>query len=207
MKKEFIGLKSKEKILSLLVKKAIIWIFLPLFSSLFFLCKGKKNALRPYGYMREEYLEEKYIDFSNEFMKFKHSSLSKIEIIPHKKHWFNLIYPHIKATIYLTYFPVNKNLEKLVYESELSVKRHQIKASYIKEKSFFNPKSKNYGKIYQLGGESASNLQFYLTDGVKHFLSGILYFDHYVVDEDFLLPKIKYIKKNIKKLLESLTWK
>jgi hypothetical protein len=55
-----------------------------------------------------------------------------------------------------------KEVEKMVY-------KHTIKASAIETKSFSYPKNKVYGNMYELKGESASNIQIFVTDSTKTF--------------------------------------
>ena len=83
---------------------------------------------------------------------------------------------------------------------------HTIKANSANDSKFENPDRKVYGLITRLGGETASNIQFHLTDSVRHFISGSLYF-HVHPKPDSLRPAIDYIEKDIKYFAESLKWK
>lgn len=167
---------------------------------------SKHRLPKPYGYMRMEYPEAKYSRFqSNCPFEFDLSDFSTVQEQPNKC-WYNIIYPEMMATIYLTYIPVKKNLKTLVKETEKLVYKHTIKASYINEQIFAQPWNKTYGMLYELGGESASNLQFFLTDSRRHFLSGALYF-RVTPDEEAMRPVIDYLKKDIQHLMESLHWK
>lgn len=173
----------------------------------FALINCSKDPLpKPYGYMRLEYPEARYTLFHSICpFEFERSDFSIIQE-QDRKCWYNISYPEMNATIYLTYTPVNKNLKTLIKETEKLIYKHTIKASYINEQAFNQPERKTHGMFYELGGESASNLQFFLTDNSRHFLSGALYFRS-IPDEEALRPAIDYLKKDIQHLMESLHWK
>jgi hypothetical protein len=59
-----------------------------------------------------------------------------------------------------------REVEKMVYE-------HTIKASSIDTKTFSYPERKIYGNFYELKGQTASNIQFFVTDSTRHFITGI----------------------------------
>jgi len=63
-----------------------------------------------------------------------------------------------------------------------------------------------YGILYDLKGNTASSVQFYVTDSVKHFLRGSLYFEA-VPDADSLAPVINFFRGDIVHLIETLKWK
>jgi gliding motility-associated lipoprotein GldD len=57
-----------------------------------------------------------------------------------------------------------------------------------------------------LKGNTASNLQFTLTDSTRHFLRGALYFDN-VPNKDSIAPIANYIRADMVRLMESFEWK
>jgi gliding motility-associated lipoprotein GldD len=81
----------------------------------------------------------------------------------------------MKATIYLTYKPVNNNINVLLRDAQKLTYEHVIKADDILEQPYLNPK-KVYGMFYQVDGNAATNSQFYATDSTKHFVTGSVYF-------------------------------
>jgi gliding motility-associated lipoprotein GldD len=92
-----------------------------------------------------------------------------------------------------------KDAEKLVYE-------HTIKATSIDTQSFSYPDKKVFGNFYELKGPSASNLQFYVTDSTKHFLTANLYFNSRP-KPDSLAPAVDYIKRDMRHILDTFKWK
>lgn len=117
-----------------------------------------------------------------------------------------LQYPKMKATIYLTYQPIQNNLKDLLRDAQKLTYKHVIKADEISEQLYINEKRKVYGMFYDVGGNAASNTQFYVTDSLKHFVTGTIYF-YAKPNFDSLLPASDYIKKDMLKIMESLEWK
>lgn len=119
---------------------------------------------------------------------------------------FNIEYPQLKGTIYLTYKPVDNNLFDLIKDAQNLTQKHTIKADEIAEVVFENSDKKVYGMFYEIGGNAASQSQFYVTDSTKHFLSGSLYF-YAKPNYDSIFPASEYLKKDIKRIMETLEWR
>ncbi len=123
-----------------------------------------------------------------------------------KKCWVNITYPKLKASLNITYRPVENNLKELLRESEKLTYNHTIKADNIITLPFENSKHKKYGALAEVIGNAASPIQFHLTDSTKHFITGALYFK-VQPNYDSILPAIKFVEKDIKHLMETLEWK
>lgn len=120
--------------------------------------------------------------------------------------WFNLEFPKFKATLYLSYKPINNNIAKYLDDSHDIANRHQIKATGLDEVAIFRDSSKVYGLLFDISGNTASSLQFYLTDSTKHFLRGSLYFNS-VPNIDSLKIVVDYLKKDVLHLINTTAWK
>jgi gliding motility-associated lipoprotein GldD len=121
--------------------------------------------------------------------------------------WFDIEFPSYKAKIYLTYIDVKNDLDSLLDQSyNLNVKNHVAKADAIKEKVFSNRENKVYGVLYDLKGNTASAVEFYVTDSLSHYLRGSLYFAA-EPNADSLAPVIDFFREDIIHLIESLKWK
>ena len=97
------------------------------------------------------------------------------------------------------------DLFKILEESRNMVYKHTIKADAINEKLYRNKKSNTYGTLYDISGETASSVQFHLTDSTKNFVRGSLYFD-VSTNEDSLKPIIDYLRQDILTIMETLVW-
>ncbi|MDO5656221.1 MAG: gliding motility lipoprotein GldD [Flavobacteriaceae bacterium] len=163
---------------------------------------------KPYGDVRLEYPAAEYAKFNTDCpFSFQYSSLAekrpKDSICA-----YNLYYPNLKATIYLTYDNVEKKgLVNLIRDAEKAVyEMHTTKAEYIEPKLIIRSKERVFGTLYELSGESAMNFQFHITDSVQHFLRGSVYFRSHP-KPDSLAPAIEYMRLDIEKLMESARWK
>jgi gliding motility-associated lipoprotein GldD len=134
---------------------------------------------------------------------FEVSNNTKVEF--NDKCWVNIKYPALKATLNITYRPVENNLNELLRESEKLTYNHAIKADGISTLPYENGIKKTFGSISEVTGNAASPIQFYLTDSTKHFITGALYFE-VQPNYDSILPAVKYLEKDIKHLMETLEW-
>jgi gliding motility-associated lipoprotein GldD len=107
----------------------------------------------------------------------------------------------MKATIYLTYKPVTKNINELLRDAKLTYE-HVIKADDILEQPYLNPE-KVFGMFYQVEGNAATNSQFYVTD-IKHFVIGSVYFIQNPLR--FYYASSKLYQNDMQRLMET-KWK
>jgi len=119
--------------------------------------------------------------------------------------WYNVNYPAYKAKIHLSYIPIHQNLDSLLEESHKFVFEHTVRADAIDETSFRKPEKDLHGVLFDLQGNSASNMEFWATDSTHHFLRGALYFET-TPNVDSLAPIINYIKTDIVYMINSLEW-
>ena len=132
--------------------------------------------------------------------------LKSTTIIDEKNNWLKITYPNLKASIDITYRPVENNLKELLNEAEKLVFKHAVKAAQIIPKDFVNPKKRVFGSLYEITGNAASHLQFHATDSTNNFIKGSLYF-YAKPNYDSILPAVAYIKRDVLKLVETLEWK
>lgn len=119
--------------------------------------------------------------------------------------WAKIHYPSLNATIHLTYREIDNNLNFVLKEVEKLTFEHTIKAAVINAQPFENKFNNVYGKMINIEGNVASNIQFHATDSVKNVLFGALYFN-VKPNYDSILPALNYIEKDIKNLMESIEW-
>lgn len=130
---------------------------------------------------------------------------SNVEIIEQPKYWRQIKYPKLKASIDITYRPIQKNLKELLVESEKLVYKHAVKAEEISTKNFVNYDKRVFGSMQEISGNAASQIQFHITDSTHNFIKGALYF-YAKPNYDSILPAVDYIKKDILRLIETLEW-
>lgn len=120
--------------------------------------------------------------------------------------WFNLEFPRFRAIVHFSYKPVNQNLESILKESYSFAYSHSIKADAITEQPWQNSANKVYGLLYDIKGNTASSIQFFLTDSTKNFLRGALYFSA-EPNADSLDPVIQFLREDIIHMIETFNWK
>jgi len=120
--------------------------------------------------------------------------------------WLNINFPKYKGTIHLTYGEIGSNLDqhieniwKLVY-SKIAQRADAVDEYYIIREPDV------YSVIYEIKGNAASPMEFLVTDSVKHFLRGALYFS-VKPNYDSLAPAIIFFREDIIHLIETIKWK
>jgi len=125
-----------------------------------------------------------------------------------EKHWIEIYYPELEATIHITYKKVNNNqalLKEFLQDAYVLTAKHQIKAYAIEETIVRTPGGKTV-VVAELDGEVPSQFQFTTTDSTENFLRGALYFN-VPVQNDSLQPAIEYMKKDVMHLINTLRWR
>jgi gliding motility-associated lipoprotein GldD len=101
---------------------------------------------------------------------------------------------------------MNGNFQQLSEEARMLVyKPHTVKADAISESLYQSAERDVYGILYELKGNTASNVQFVVSDSVTHFLRGALYFNSNP-NKDSIAPVVNYINEDIIRLVETLRW-
>jgi gliding motility-associated lipoprotein GldD len=175
------------------------------FSGLLFTSCKDDVLPKPPSQLRLDYPVAKYDAFENH-CPFTFNMNSEAVIKEEKDCGFTISYPKMKATIYLTYKPVNGNIDKLLRDAQKLTYEHVIKADDIIEQPYLNPNKKVYGMFYKVSGNAATNAQFYATDSIKHFLTASVYF-YAKPNFDSIMPAADYIRNDMQTLIETLKWK
>ena len=165
---------------------------------------------KPYGYFRVELPEAHYrmMDTLNYPYRFELSTLTKVEFRQAKdeKYWMDIQYPSLNASLYCSYKPIHNNLFELSEDSRKYVYKHAVKADGIAETAYNNTDKAVYGIFYDIQGNTASSMQFIVTDSTKNFFRGALYFES-VPNKDSIAPMVEYIRKDMIRLIETFEWK
>ncbi len=120
--------------------------------------------------------------------------------------WINIEFKKFGGKLHISYKPVNHNVNKFIEDSRILAYKHTIKADAIRETVYTNDSARVYGLLYEIKGDAASSVQFYLTDSNRHFLRGSLYF-YVQPDADSLAPVIDFFLEDIRHLMETFEWK
>lgn len=176
-----------------------------LFYALIFASCSNETQPKPKAYLSLQYPIKKYEKLGIE-RPYSFEVLENVTLIDEANNWLKIQYPNLKASLDITYRPVENNLMELLTEAEKLVFKHTVKAEQIIPEDFINKEYNVFGSVYNITGNAASQIQFHATDSIKHFIKGSLYF-YTKPNYDSLLPAVAYLKKDIIKIMESLEWK
>ena len=166
---------------------------------------------KPKGYNRIVLPENEYRALPDSFpYQFEYSTQAKIlkdSSWIAEPYWIDLYYPEFKASIELSYKPVNNDqqlLREYLATAYKLTSKHQVKA-YAIDEAVIQTETGKTAVIAELSGEVPSQYQFFSTDSVNHFFRGALYFNT-ATKNDSLAPVIEFVRDDIVHLLNTLEW-
>ena len=166
---------------------------------------SKPSTPKEYGYYRIDLPSHGYQPETIYHATFQMSSFAQIEHLP-EEGFFNILYPALNGRIHCSYKPVRHNLGALTEDAHEFVYSHAGKATAIPEREYVNSETGVYGVYFELHGNTASPLQFFLTDSIDNFFRGAVYISA-VPNVDSLAPVIDYISEDVRVLIESFQWR
>lgn len=119
--------------------------------------------------------------------------------------WQNIYFPEQNGQLHLTYLPLQANLAEYIEDTHKFVYKHTIKADDIQMREYIATQRSVYGTLYDIEGNTASSLQFYLTDSTRHFLRGALYLNE-KPNKDSLNVVLDYLREDVVRLMQTLEW-
>jgi len=136
------------------------------------------------------------------------SKLAEIKLRENRDevYWIDIIYPTLNAKIHGSYIRINNNLFELTEDARQFAYAHVSQASDLREPFFYHPEKSVYGVLYDIRGNVASPVQFFVTDSVQHFFRGALYF-YNRPNQDSIAPMLDYIRQDIIHLIETFEWR
>ena len=184
-------------------------VFLLFFlAGIFYSCRENFTP-RPYGFYRVYIPAPEYtmIDIPGLPYRFEMSQLAKIVFRdnPGEAYWIDIVYPTLNATIHVSYFAITDNLFELTEEARQFAYAHIRRADDLRAPFFYHPERSVFGILYDIRGNVASPVQFFVTDSVRHFFRGGLYFYH-TPNQDSIMPMLNYIRQDIIHLMETFEW-
>lgn len=184
-------------------------IILLLLASLFVSCQ-RRAVPKPTGYFRIAIPDTAYSYTS--LPKFPYTfRLSKNAYINEhpadgEKYWIDIQYPTLNATIHCSYKPIRNNFRELSHDAQEFLYKHTTVASAIPVQEFANPDNDVWGLYYELHGNTATPMQFVLTDSTKHFFRGSIYCNC-IPNQDSLAPIYDYLREDVRMIMESMEWR
>lgn len=179
---------------------------------MFAACSGNNYSPKPRGYYYIELPKKSYRIFDGGCAyTFEYPVYANMEPDSSRDTqpcWYNLSFTQFNGRLHLTYYDVSsrKEYEGLVEDARTFAFKHTVKANAIDQKLINYPDKKVYGIYYAIEGNTASSVQFFLTDSTRHYFRGALYFNERP-QYDSIQPVITFIKKDIDRMIETFKWK
>ena len=173
---------------------------------------GGDYTPKPRGYFKIDLPEKKYQQYQGDCnYNFEYPVYAKVFADSAKNSkpcWLNVSFPQFNSKIHLSYqqFTSEKTFYALVEDARKLAFTHTVKATAIDEARINYPEHKVYGTFYTIKGNTASSLQFFLTDSTKNYLRGALYF-HEQPRQDSIQPVLDFIRKDINVMIKTFRWK
>jgi gliding motility-associated lipoprotein GldD len=173
---------------------------------------GGDYSPKPRGFFRIEFPKKAYQTYSGDCnYTFEYPVYSRV--VPDssknsKPCWLNVVYPKFNSKVHLSYQPITskKVFDALVEDARKLAFTHTVKATAIDEAWISYPQNRVFGTFYSIKGNTASAIQFFVTDSSSHYLRGSLYFNE-LPRQDSIQPVLDFVRKDINILIKSLRWK
>lgn len=200
----------------------------------FFCACNSTYTSKKKGYFKIDLPQKKYVVFDEPGMpySFEYPVYAKIikdstyfDANPENDFWRNIDFPEFDAKIFLSYkqiggkalYKVKKadgtykdslglnEYDKMINDAfNLTNKNDDIATS--KKDSLFKTAAGISGLLFKLGGNAATQRQFFMTDTSKNFIRGALYF-YATPNADSVKPVVDFLQEDIDHLINSFHWK
>jgi gliding motility-associated lipoprotein GldD len=170
---------------------------------------------KPRGYFNISFPEKKYEVFDQPGYPYTFEYPVYAKVVrdtsffgdaPENPWWINVNFPQFAGTIYISYKQIGAyTLGKLVNDAYNMTNKHSIKAYSIDDSVITTPNNV-HGVFFKVGGDVATANQFFLTDSVKNFLRGALYFDT-TPNQDSLKPVNDFLREDMVHMVNTFKWK
>lgn len=185
------------------------------FVCLFVVCSCNSDyTIKRKGYFKINFPEHKYQLFDSPGYPYTfeypvYASIKKetafFEDSTSNPYWINVDFPQFNGRIYISYKAVGTDINKLVNDAFTMTYKNTSKATEITDSMMRTPNGVS-GMFFNVAGNAATAKQFFVTDSVKHFLRGALYFDA-TPNEDSLGIVNEFLQVDMKHLINTLKWK
>lgn len=167
---------------------------------------------KPRGYARIEPPVASYSTFDVDSLPFSLNLSDAVEVelsesLSSSSLNININYPSLNARLYCSYNSVAPaSLVNLLLESRSIVVRQMAAGDILRESAYSDPNCAIYGSLFELGGASATPIQFIVTDSISSLFRAALYFDC-KPNVDSLAPAVDHIRKDILEMIQTFRWR
>jgi len=144
---------------------------------------------------------------------------------PENNYWRNIDFPQFNGKIFLSYkiiggkalYKIKQSngiykdssstniFDKMVADAFTLTNKNDVISSSIKDSLIETPNGIS-GVFFKVGGNAATAKQFFLTDSVKHFIRGALYFN-VTPNADSLKPVHDFLQVDMDHIISTFKWK
>ncbi len=171
-------------------------------------------TIRQKGYFRIDFPKHEYRTFDKPGYPYRFEYPVYANVVqdttyfdekPENPYWINIEFPSLNGKVYISYKEIRNNeFSKLIDDAFKLTYKHSSKATAIRDSLIRTPNGIP-GIFFKVGGNAATARQFFLTDSVKHFLRGALYFDA-TPNSDSLGIVNDFLEVDMKHLINTLEW-
>jgi gliding motility-associated lipoprotein GldD len=192
------------------------FLFIITCSTLLLIACNSNYTYKKKGYFRIDFPEKKYVSFDQPGYPYSfeypvYATVIKDSTFFNDKAddwWINIEIPQFAGRIYVSYKQVGdrNKFDTLVNDAfKMAYRKNTEVATGIETTPITTPNGVE-GMYFSLEGNTATANQFFLTDTVKHFFRGALYFDA-APNADSLGIVNEFLKKDMLHLINTLKWK
>jgi gliding motility-associated lipoprotein GldD len=183
---------------------------------------------KPKGYFKIDFPDHQYRSFDQPGYPYTFEypvyanivrDSSFFEASPENPYWINIDFPRFNARIYVSYKAIGppagksspypkatgNSFDKLRDDAYKMTMKHSYKATSIEDSVIRTPGGIS-GIFFNVGGNAATAKQFFLTDSVRHFLRGALYFDA-PPNEDSVGIVNRFLQEDMLHLINTFHWR
>ncbi len=120
--------------------------------------------------------------------------------------YMTLRFPGQRANVFLTCRQIDGDLRQLIEDAHAFKDKHEAMAARIRSERVERDSARVFGTLFDVEGDVASPMVFYLTDSTTRFLYGSLYFDARP-NADSLEPVTGRIREDLRHLAATLSWR
>lgn len=198
------------------IPSSYLLVLLVLTIALVFSCNSDYTVGKKRGYFKIDFPEKKYQVFDKPGYPYtfeypEYAIVTKDSTYFGERAedwWINIDMPRFAGRIHVSYKPINarNRFDSLVDDGFKMVYRQHINVATGIRDSVFRTENGVEGIYFDLGGNTATANQFFVTDSAHHFLRGALYFDA-TPNADSLSIVNDYLKKDLLHLINTLRWR
>ncbi|MBK8500467.1 MAG: hypothetical protein IPL52_17015 [Flavobacteriales bacterium] len=176
-------------------------------ASLFFSC-AEDPVPKPKGWLRLDLPPQRFVIQEEAPFSVERPVYSVLVERPTRdsSRWYDLRFKDQRATVHMTWSAVHGDLPELIEDAHAFKQQHEAKAASIRSERVLRDSARVFGTFFDVEGEVASPLVFYLTDSTDNFLYGSLYFEARP-NADSLAPVTERLREDVRYFAATLRWR